>query len=287
MTIHSIEQTVEPDVTAVKALGRTFSAPAPNLAVVWAGRAASMNCDSIQLAGIGRAATVTETAKVLDVKEANKAARVDARVRRRRRQILSAATTLMQKSGFHAISMQSVADEAQISVGLIYQYFGNKEDLLRGVVVDILEDFRDQIPQALALAGDDPVERLKTAFRTCCLVVDAKRAAVNLTYRESRTLPPEGLAQIMELELETAEPIRSVYREGVTAGVFQDLDARIIAHNILLTSHAWALKHWNLSRWLTLDDYIDQELALLLASVSVDPPAATALNRTGRAPRRS
>ena len=76
-------------------------------------------------------------------------ARVDARVRRRRRQILAAATHLMQQSGFHAISMQSVADEARISVGLIYQYFGNKEDLLRGVVVDILEDFRDEIPQGL------------------------------------------------------------------------------------------------------------------------------------------
>ena len=96
----------------------------------------------------------------------------------------------MQQSGFHAMSMQSVADEARVSVGLIYQYFGNKEDLLRGVVVDILEDFRDEIPKALASAGEDPVERLKTAFRACCQVVDAKRAAVNLTYRESKTLPP-------------------------------------------------------------------------------------------------
>jgi len=227
---------------------------------------------------------VTETAAELDAKQANRVARVDARVRRRRRQILSAATNLMQKSGFHAISMQSVADEAQISVGLIYQYFGNKEDLLRGVVVDILEDFRDQIPQALAQAGNDPVERLKMAFRTCCLVVDAKRAAVNLTYRESRTLPPEGLAQIMELELETAEPIRSVYREGVAAGVFLDLDARMIAHNVLLTAHGWALKHWNLSQWLSLDEYIDQELAMLLASVSIERPAATSPNRSGRTP---
>jgi len=218
---------------------------------------------------------VTEAPTATDVRQANRVARVDARVRRRRRQILSAATTLMQRSGFHDISMQSVADEAQISVGLIYQYFGNKEDLLRGVVVDILEDFRDQIPQALAVAGEDPVERLQTAFRTCCLVVDAKRAAVNLTYRESRTLPPEGLAQIMALELETSEPIRGVYRQGVASGVFKDLDARLVAHNILLTAHGWALKHWNLSQWLTLEEYIEQELAMLLASVSINPPTAT------------
>jgi AcrR family transcriptional regulator len=221
----------------------------------------------------------------LDIKQANRVARVEARVRRRRRQILAAATDLMQKSGFHAISMQSVADEARISVGLIYQYFGNKEDLLRGVVVDILEDFRDEIPRALALASEDPVERLKTAFRACCLVVDAKRAAVNLTYRESKTLPPEGLAEIMVLEFETAEPIREVYRDGVTAGVFLDIDARLVAHNMLLTAHGWALKHWNLSGWLTLDEFIEQQLALLLASVRVTSPAASGPFGRGKARR--
>jgi TetR/AcrR family transcriptional regulator, cholesterol catabolism regulator len=193
---------------------------------------------------------------------------VDARVRRRRRQILAAATHLMQRSGFHAMSMQSVADEANVSVGLIYQYFGNKEDLLRGVVVDILEDFRDQIPQALQAAGDDPVDRLRIAFRTCCLVVDAKRDAVNLTYRESKTLPADGLSQIKKLEVETTEPIRQVFRDGVNAGVFADIDARLVAHNILLTAHGWALKHWNLSSWLSLEEYIDQEFALLLGAVS-------------------
>src|SRR6478672_2320337 len=211
---------------------------------------------------------MTDTAVIDEGREAARNARVAARVNRRRRQILAAATHLMQKSGFHAISMQSVADEARISVGLIYQYFGNKEDLLRGVVVDILEDFRDEIPRALALAGEDPVDRLQTSFRTCCMVVDGKRAAVNLTYRESKTLTPEGLSQIMALEFETAEPIRQVYRAGVTAGVFLDIDARLVAHNMLLTAHGWALKHWNLSSWLTLDEYIDQEFELLLGAVS-------------------
>ena len=226
------------------------------------------------------------TEAAIDVRQANREARVDARVRRRRRQIIAAATHLMQQSGFHAMSIQSVAEEARVSVGLIYQYFGNKEDLLRGVVVDILEDFRDEIPKALALAGEDPVDRLKTAFRACCLVVDAKRAAVNLTYRESKTLAPKGLSQIMALEFETAEPLRAVYRGGVAAGVFRDIDARLIAHNMLLTAHSWALKHWNLSTWLTLDEFIDQELALLLASVTVNPPTTTTPGRRAGTARR-
>jgi hypothetical protein len=69
--------------------------------------------------------------------------------------------------------------------------------------------------------------------------------------------------------LETAEPIRLVYDEGVAAGVFRDVDARLVVQNVLLVAHAWALKHWHVGRFLTLEQYIEQEFALLLASVRV------------------
>jgi AcrR family transcriptional regulator len=208
-------------------------------------------------------------AQALDERTAKRAARTDARVQRRRRQILDAATDVMSRTGFHATAMQTVAERAGISVGLIYQYFGNKDDLLVAVIVDILEDFRDQVPAAIERAGDDPVERFEAAFRICCQVVDAKRDAVNLTYRESRTLSSDGLERIKQLELETAEPIRIVYREGVAAGVFRDVDARLLVQNMLLVAHGWALKHWHVARFVTLEEYIEQELGLLLASVRV------------------
>ena len=205
--------------------------------------------------------------QTLDERSARRAARTDARVQRRRRQILNAATEVMSGSGFHATAMQAVAERAGISVGLIYQYFGNKVDLLLAVIVDILEDFRDQVPAAIDAAGDDPVARFEAGFRICCRVVDAKRHAVNLTYRESHTLSPEGLDQIKQLELDTAEPIRVAFVAGVDAGVFRDVDSRLVVQNVLLVAHAWALKFWHVSRLVTLEQYIEQELGLLLASV--------------------
>lgn len=205
--------------------------------------------------------------QTLDERTAARAARADARVQRRRRQILDAATEVMSQTGFHATAMQAVAERAGISVGLIYQYFGNKDDLLLAVIVDILEDFRDQVPAAIDAAGDDPLARFEAGFRICCQVVDAKRDAVNLTYRESRTLSSPGLEQIKQLELQTAEPIRAVFQDGVAAGAFRDVDARLVVQNVLLTAHAWALKHWNLARFVTLEHYVDQQLDLLLASV--------------------
>lgn len=206
-------------------------------------------------------------AQALDERSAKRAARTDARVQRRRRQILDAATEVMSRTGFHATAMQAVADRAGISVGLIYQYFGNKDDLLLAVIVDILEDFRDQVPAAIEAAGDDPVQRFEAGLRICCRVVDGKRHAVNLTYRESHTLSEEGLERIKQLEMETAEPIRLAFCAGVAAGAFRHVDSRLVVQNVLLVAHTWALKHWHVARFVTLEEYIDQQLDLLLASV--------------------
>src|SRR5512144_1390301 len=101
-------------------------------------------------------APVTET-------DPHEAARLT-RAQRRSEQLLGAAARLMERDGSQAVSMQAVAEEAGVSVGLIYRYFGGKEDLLLAVIVDVLETFASAVPAAIEAAGDDPVERLVAAF---------------------------------------------------------------------------------------------------------------------------
>src|SRR5262252_4234519 len=47
----------------------------------------------------------------------------------RRTQILEAAVVCFAKHGFHQASMHDISAEAGISVGLIYRYFQNKEEI--------------------------------------------------------------------------------------------------------------------------------------------------------------
>lgn len=44
--------------------------------------------------------------------------------------ILSAAETLFARQGYHKAGMEPIADMAEVSVGTVYFYFKNKEDLL-------------------------------------------------------------------------------------------------------------------------------------------------------------
>jgi AcrR family transcriptional regulator len=173
----------------------------------------------------------------------------------------------MGESGFHAMSIQALAEAAEVSVGLIYQYFGSKEDVLQAVIVDILEAYRDEVPTAIEHAGADPVEQLVAGFVAYCEVVDSHRRATVLAYRESGTLNEAGLAQIKDLELATIEPLYEVIRLGQQAGVFIDIDPDLTAHDLMLFAHGWALKHWHLAPRLTLSQYVDHQLAIILKSM--------------------
>ena len=188
----------------------------------------------------------------------------------RSRQLLDAAARLMDRDGFHGVSMQALADEASVSVGLIYRYFGGKDDLLLAVIVDVLDAFATQVPPAVEAAGDDPVERIAAAFRAYCDVINEHRHAAILTYRESKTLGPEGRDKIKKLEIDTSEPLRAALREGVASGHLVDVDVELVAHDLLLMAHGWALKHWYLEQTLGFDDYVAKQAALVLNAI-VEP----------------
>jgi AcrR family transcriptional regulator len=190
-----------------------------------------------------------------------------ARAERRSEQLLAAAARLMERDGSEAVSMQAVATEAGVSIGLIYSYFGGKNDLLLAVIVDVLERFAATVPPAIAAAGDDPVHRLSAAFRAYCEVIDEHRHAAVLTYREAKTLTPEGRRKIMELEVATSEPLRQILRDGIASGVFVAVDADLVAYNLLLLAHAWALKHWYFERSLNLDAYVRRQTELAVAAL--------------------
>jgi TetR/AcrR family transcriptional regulator, fatty acid metabolism regulator protein len=53
--------------------------------------------------------------------------------REKRRQILRAAITVFARSGYHTSRVSDVAKEAGVAYGLVYHYFGSKEDLLETI----------------------------------------------------------------------------------------------------------------------------------------------------------
>ena len=67
------------------------------------------------------------------------AAPAGARAQAQRLRILEAAHKCFAERGFHAASMASIAETAEMSPGLIYRYFAGKAEIIQGIVRQQLE----------------------------------------------------------------------------------------------------------------------------------------------------
>lgn len=69
------------------------------------------------------------------------------RTKRQRERILEASRRCFVKSGFHAASMATIAETANMSPGLIYRYFENKNAIILAIIDQQLEIARAKIRQ--------------------------------------------------------------------------------------------------------------------------------------------
>lgn len=67
------------------------------------------------------------------------------RAQAQRERILAAALTCFVEHGFHAASMASISEAAQMSPGLIYRYFENKNAIILAIIERQLEEKRADI----------------------------------------------------------------------------------------------------------------------------------------------
>ncbi len=187
-------------------------------------------------------------------------------VERRRAQLTQAAIACFSERGYHPTTIRDVAERAKVSIGLIYQYVGDKEDLLFMALQAVLDSYMRQIPQALT-GITDPLQRFCTAVRAYCRVNGASVEATVLAYRETKSLRKARRAAIMQQELDTNGLIAACVRDCIDAGLFEAVDVDMFVYQIVMFCHAWALKAWHFARAMDVETYVERGLNLMLRGV--------------------
>jgi AcrR family transcriptional regulator len=105
--------------------------------------------------------------------------------------ILAAAEKLFAREGYTQTSMEQIADAAEVSVGAVYFYFKNKEDLLVHLMDEIGPLLRSIIGNAFKTHGEN-IEAFKRAghafFEDFCINYPEKCAII---FRESVGKSPD------------------------------------------------------------------------------------------------
>lgn len=187
-------------------------------------------------------------------------------VERRQRQILKAAIELYGKQGYHVTTIREVAQRAKMSVGLIYQYVSDKEDVLFLALVEVLDSYLREIPRALE-GLTDPMERFSAAVHAYGRVIDERIDATLLVYRETKSLGRARRELLKAKEGESNQLIADCIEACIRAGLFDEVDVEMLTYMIVMFCHAWALKSWRFRGRLTIGPYVDRGLKLMLESV--------------------
>jgi AcrR family transcriptional regulator len=82
-----------------------------------------------------------------------------------RQRILAAARTVFGARGYHAATIEEIADEAGLSNGAIYYNFASKEDLFLTLLDDRLEERLEHLRATLGTAADGAADPLRREAR--------------------------------------------------------------------------------------------------------------------------
>jgi AcrR family transcriptional regulator len=202
-------------------------------------------------------------------------------IEKRRGQIIAAATKLFANQGFYKTTIKEIAKLAGISPGLVYQYFREKDDVLLLVLLEVVEAYAREIPAAIARISD-PLERLIETVSAYCRIVDKHRVETILAYRSTKSLSPDRREAIMRKEVETNEIIANAIREAQKAGYVRKVRLEVLTYQLVLIAHGWALKSWYFKSVLSLEEYIEENLAIVFGGI-LTPSGAKQYAKRGSA----
>ncbi len=155
-----------------------------------------------------------------------------------RRQILDAAARVFEAYGYASGTTNRIAEAAELSVGSLYQYFPNKDAILRALMQEHLEAGARHLMQQLAGGLPDDLEAaLRVVVRA---TIDNHRAQPRLhrVLFEEAPRAPDFLAQLHESESALVEAAAGLL-DGLPGARMADpkLAARMVVTTIESVVH--------------------------------------------------
>lgn len=137
-------------------------------------------------------------------------------LRERRQEVFELARELARKEGLSALTMRRLAEEADISVGSIYNMFGTKDDL----IMDLIENYWTS---SLAdIMGDNRLEEGSFIERLDYLYLGFRE--VSSSFHEDWIRDMAGLNMTNPQVLEKSNKYRGLMAGKIEAMLLQDLD---------------------------------------------------------------
>ena len=183
----------------------------------------------------------------------------------KREAVLRTAAGMFNERGFHATSIDDVAEALDVTKPTIYHYFATKDEILfecvrRGVESIGDADVTDEQPCRLGL------ERLAVHMRNYAFVM-SDVFGMCVTRTVDSDLSEASRAKFRALKRETDQTLRRVVEEGMRDGSIAPGDARLVTFT-LAGALNWIARWYDPHGTATRDDIADGVVATLVRGLA-------------------
>ena len=131
--------------------------------------------------------------------------------------ILDAAEELIAKHGLHDAALVQIAKRAGVAVGTLYNYFTDRDDLIRGLFEARRKTLLPQLLAAIKAGAELPFEpRLRRFMRELLAAYESHRSFLKVAI-ENEHLKPRGSTTAQDLLAGVRDIIAAGVREGAIA----------------------------------------------------------------------
>jgi TetR/AcrR family transcriptional regulator, cholesterol catabolism regulator len=189
-------------------------------------------------------------------------------IEKRREQMIKGAVNLFKEKGFHRTTTREIARSAGFSIGTLYEYIRQKEDVLYLVCDSIYDQVHARLEEDID-TKQGTIESLKRAIHNYFIVMDEMQDEVLVMYQEVKSLSKDALPYVLKKEMEMVGMFKKIVKDCVQNGELSlsEPECDLIAHNIFVKGQMWGFRRWALHKMYTLEDYIELQTKVILQGV--------------------
>jgi len=197
--------------------------------------------------------------------------------------IIAAAAKVFRTKGYHAATVQDIADEVGLLKGSLYHHCSGKEELLYLVVKEPISRLYATV-DAIVAAELPAGEKLRRATVAHLEAFDRHHPHLFVYLRETANLKGRFRASA-QLSPKLYERFwQQILREGMKSGEFRaDLDVQVVSYGLLGMLN-WLYKWYEPGGRLSVHEVAAQFASLALGGLAA-PAAPAARRRSARRPR--
>ena len=179
-----------------------------------------------------------------------------------RENILKAAAQIFQEKGYHAASMQDIAEAVDLKKGSLYHHVSSKQDILLALLDEALELIFDRL-QPIQDEIFSPSTKLRQLMNAYLSFLVENRSLSSVLLLEYRSLEPE----LKKQHIPRRDRVESIWietiEEGIKVGEFNSSDPGITT-KALFGALNWAITWYREDGPLSPDQIADQLTDLFL-----------------------